>query len=85
MTTLPSIWRALQCVRRYQDTNQKSIHLVNCGEYILTVSFYITLSVYGTHETFPDRSIFIVLATISGIVNSFWDICYDWGLGDPRA
>lgn len=85
MTMLRSIWRALQCIRRYLDTNRESIHLLNSGKYLLTVSFYVALSVYRTHETFPNRCVFIVLATANTSVNSVWDVCYDWRLGNPHA
>ncbi|KAL6150018.1 Xenotropic and polytropic retrovirus receptor 1 [Exserohilum turcicum] len=85
MTTLPSIWRALQCLRRYLDTSYGKIHLLNSGKYILSIPFYVTLSMYRICETMPNRWIFIALATVNSSVNGAWDICYDWGLGNAQA
>lgn len=65
--------------------NRGSIHLLNCGKYILTVSFYVALSVYRTHETVTNRCIFIVFATVNSSVNSVWDLYCDWGFGDSRT
>ncbi|KAL6154450.1 Xenotropic and polytropic retrovirus receptor 1 [Exserohilum turcicum] len=85
MTALPSIWRTLQCIRRYWDTNHESIHLLNGGKYMLTVSFYIALSAYRIHQTFPNRLSFIILAIVNSSVSCFWDVCHDWGLGKPHV
>jgi hypothetical protein len=85
LTTLSSIWRTLQCIRRYWDTGHERLHLLNCGKYILTISFYVTLSIYRTDETAKNRYIFIVLATLNSSFNSFWDLRYDWGLRDTHA
>ncbi|KAH7396431.1 EXS family-domain-containing protein [Pyrenochaeta sp. MPI-SDFR-AT-0127] len=85
LTTLPGIWRALQCIRRYWDTGNKFPHLLNCGKYMATILFYITLSVYRIDKKPITRAAFITLATINSIYTSFWDIYYDWSLGDPRA
>jgi hypothetical protein len=31
------------------------------------------------------KAVFITFATINSIYTSFWDIYYDWSLGDPHA
>jgi hypothetical protein len=85
LSCLPGIWRALQCIRRYRDTGNKFPHLLNCGKYFATIIFYMTLSIYRINKTGPNRAIFITFATINAIYTSFWDIYYDWSLGDPRA
>lgn len=85
LTTLPGIWRALQCIRRYWDTGNKFPHLLNCGKYMATILFYVTLSVYRIDQRTSTRIVFIVFAIINGIYTSFWDIYYDWSLGDPHA
>ncbi|KAJ4336537.1 Xenotropic and polytropic retrovirus receptor 1 [Ascochyta clinopodiicola] len=85
LSCLPGIWRALQCIRRYWDTGNKFPHLLNCGKYFATIIFYMTLSIYRINKTGPNKAVFITFATINAIYTSFWDIYYDWSLGDPRA
>ena len=45
----------------------------------------MTLSIYRINKTGPNKAVFITFATINSIYTSFWDIYYDWSLGDPRA
>lgn len=85
LSCLPGIWRALQCIRRYWDTGNKFPHLLNCGKYFATIIFYMTLSIYRINKTGPNKAVFITFAIINSIYTSFWDIYYDWSLGDPRA
>jgi hypothetical protein len=85
LTALPGIWRALQCLRRYADTGNKFPHLLNFGKYMATIMFYATLSIYRMDQKPSTRAVFITFATINGIYTSFWDIYYDWSLGDPHA
>ncbi|KAH3950644.1 hypothetical protein HBI24_116920 [Parastagonospora nodorum] len=85
LTALPGIWRALQCIRRYADTGNKFPHLLNCGKYFATIMFYATLSIYRIDQKPATRAAFITFATINSIYTSFWDIYYDWSLGDPHA
>lgn len=85
LTCLPGIWRALQCIRRYWDTGNKFPHLLNCGKYFATIAYYMTLSIYRINKSGPNKAAFITFAVINAIYTSFWDIYYDWSLGDPRA
>ncbi|KAI8933342.1 hypothetical protein NX059_009964 [Plenodomus lindquistii] len=85
MTTLPGIWRALQCIRRYWDTGNKFPHLLNFGKYVATIMFYASLSIYRQDQKSATKAVFITFATINGIYTSIWDILFDWSLGDPRA
>lgn len=85
LSCLPGIWRALQCIRRYRDTGNKFPHLLNCGKYFATILYYMTLSIYRINKTGPNKAAFITFAVINSLYTSFWDIYYDWSLGDPRA
>ncbi|CBY00175.1 hypothetical protein LEMA_P013050.1 [Plenodomus lingam JN3] len=85
LTTLPGIWRALQCMRRYWDTGNKFPHLLNCGKYMATIMFYVSLSIYRQDQKPATKAAFITFATINGIYTSIWDIMFDWSLGDPHA
>ncbi|KAF1968743.1 EXS-domain-containing protein [Bimuria novae-zelandiae CBS 107.79] len=84
-STLPGIWRAVQCFRRYHDTGNAFPHLLNLGKYMATIIYYMTLSIYRIDKTTPHRALFITFATINAIYTSFWDVYYDWSLGDPSA
>ncbi len=64
-STLPGIWRTLQCLRRYWDTGNKFPHLANCLKYLVTVAYYISLSVYRMHKTNELFAIFIAFATVN--------------------
>lgn len=50
-----------------------------------TILFYATLSIHRIHQSTSTRAAFITFATINGFYTSFWDIYYDWSLGDPHA
>lgn len=95
-STLPGIWRALQCIRRYYDTRNIFPHLVNCGKYSMTILYYVTLSIYRIDRTWTHLAVFITFATINAIYcckasfDSFrppanlslaiWDLLMDWSL-----
>jgi hypothetical protein len=85
LTALPGIWRALQCIRRYADTGNKFPHLLNFGKYMATIIFYMMLSIYRHDQKPATKAAFITFATINSVYTSFWDIYYDWSLGDPHA
>ncbi|KAI9682550.1 MAG: hypothetical protein M1829_000343 [Trizodia sp. TS-e1964] len=83
--TLPGIWRGLQCLRRYHDTGNVFPHLVNGGKYLMTILFYMTLSLYRIDPSDSLRALFITFATVNAIYCSVWDIAMDWSLGNPFA
>ncbi|KAI9725070.1 MAG: hypothetical protein M1812_000346 [Candelaria pacifica] len=83
--TLPGIWRALQCLRRYYDTRNAFPHLVNCGKYSFTILYYMTLSLYRMDKNAHLLGLFITCATINSIYCSIWDLAMDWSLCNPYA
>lgn len=84
-STLPGIWRALQCIRRYYDTRNIFPHLVNCGKYTCTILYYMCLSLWRINKTTELKSLFIVWATINAIYCTIWDLVMDWSLLNPYA
>ena len=84
-TTLPAIWRALQCLRRYYDSKNWFPHLANFAKYMGNILYYMTLSLYRINITPQYRAIFITFAAINGIYCSFWDVAFDFSLGNPYA
>lgn len=67
LSALPGIWRALQCLRRYRDTRNTFPHLVNCGKYIMTITYYATLSIYRIKRTTNMLALFTTFAAINAI------------------
>ncbi|KAL8933055.1 MAG: hypothetical protein Q9216_006543 [Gyalolechia sp. 2 TL-2023] len=84
-STLPAIWRALQCLRRYYDTRNAFPHLVNCGKYTFTILCYMSLSLYRIDQTMQLKALFIACATVNSVYCSIWDVAMDWSLGNPYA
>ncbi len=84
-STLPGIWRALQCLRRYYDSRNWFPHLANCGKYLGNILYYMSLSLYRLNKTSELRAVFIVFAAINAIYCSLWDVAMDWSLGNPYA
>ncbi|OMP85621.1 Protein SYG1-like protein, partial [Diplodia seriata] len=84
-STLPGIWRALQCLRRYYDTRNFFPHLVNCGKYTWTIMYYMSLSLYRIHKSWHLRTLFIFCATVNAVYCSIWDLVMDWSLMNPYA
>lgn len=78
LTCLPAIWRALQCLRRYYDTRNTFPHLVNCGKYMFTILYYMSLSLYRMTPHSSLMAMFITFATINAIYTSVWDLVMDW-------
>lgn len=84
-TTLPAIWRALQCLRRFYDTRNAFPHLANCLKYVLNLLYYMSLSMYRIRITAHMRAVFILFAALNSLYCTFWDVAYDFSLGNPYA
>ncbi|KAL9126725.1 MAG: hypothetical protein Q9217_004270 [Psora testacea] len=84
-STVPGIWRALQCLRRYYDTRNAFPHLVNCGKYTFTIVSYMALSLYRIDKSMSLKALFIACSTINSIYCSVWDLAMDWSLCNPYA
>lgn len=79
-STLPPIWRLLQCLRRYRDTRNVFPHLVNGGKYTMTILSYVTLSLYRIEESHRNLALFIAFSTVNSFYTSFWDLFMDFSL-----
>ncbi|CDK25005.1 unnamed protein product [Kuraishia capsulata CBS 1993] len=80
LSTVPSLMRFMQCLRRYADTGDWFPHLANMLKYTMSAVYYITLSVYRISTTTPNRAILITFASINSIYSAIWDIFMDWSL-----
>ena len=79
-SSLPSIWRFLQCLRRYMDTGDWFPHLANMLKFAVTAIYYGLLSVYRIDNSERNRAAFIIFALINTLYTSSWDIMMDWSL-----
>lgn len=84
-SSLPSIWRFLQCVRRYMDSGDWFPHLANMLKYSISTLYYCLLSVYRIDRIQRNRVAFIVFASINSIYTAAWDIIMDWSLLQPGS
>ncbi|EEQ29250.1 conserved hypothetical protein [Microsporum canis CBS 113480] len=85
VTTVPSIWRGFQCLRRYYDTRNAFPHLVNFGKYSFSILYYLTLSLYRIDKSTTLRGMFITFACLNAIYASVWDLAMDWSLCNPYS
>ncbi|KAK8856917.1 EXS family-domain-containing protein [Apiospora arundinis] len=83
--TVPAIWRAFQCIRRYADTKNMFPHLVNCGKYTMTILAAVMLSLYRIHDTHSNLALFVTFSTVNAIYCSIWDLLMDFSLLQPDA
>lgn len=86
MAFLPSLWRTLQCLRRWTDL-QETAHLLNAGKNAL--GFVVTLLALLSRLFASMGNFWIALWMISVIaltaITSYWDIIQDWALGERQV
>ncbi|KAL2220148.1 EXS family-domain-containing protein [Thermoascus aurantiacus ATCC 26904] len=85
LTTVPSILRGFQCIRRFHDTKNVFPHLVNLGKYMFGVLYYMTLSLYRINKATHYQAVFITFALLNSVYTSVWDLAMDWSLCNPYA
>ncbi|KAJ5108573.1 hypothetical protein N7456_005248 [Penicillium angulare] len=81
-TCLPSTMRAFQCIRRYWDSKKPYPHLLNMVKYICGILYYATLSMYRIDRQTSYKASFIFFAAMNACFTSFWDVVFDWSLGN---
>ncbi|KAK6333728.1 hypothetical protein TWF730_003911 [Orbilia blumenaviensis] len=80
-TALPSIWRLLQCFRRYHDTRNAFPHLANAAKYGCGILYYMSLSMWRIDKGNDNiKAVFILFAGINALYTSTWDLLMDWSL-----
>lgn len=85
LSAMPSIWRFLQCLRRYMDSGDEFPHLANMVKYLIGAVYYCFLSMWRIDRSSNARAAFIVFACINSIYCSAWDIIMDWSLLQPNS
>lgn len=85
LSALPSIWRFMQCVRRYMDSGDAFPHLANMLKYAISAIYYCLLSIWRIDRSVSARAAFIVFACLNSTFSSAWDIIMDWSLGQFQS
>lgn len=85
LSALPSIWRFLQCLRRYMDTGDLFPHLANMMKYFVGACYYCFLSLWRIDKLNSYRALFITFASVNSVFTSAWDIFMDWSLLQPGS
>ncbi|GMM55362.1 Syg1 protein [Maudiozyma humilis] len=84
LSSIPSYWRLLQCIRRFLDSGDWFPHLINAIKYSFGVGYQLTLCAYRLapdHEN--RRTYFIIVSTMNSVLTSIWDLIIDWSLFQP--
>lgn len=85
LSALPSIWRFLQCFRRYMDTGDTFPHSANMMKYFVGSMYYCFLSLWRIDRSDSYRALFITFASVNSVFSSAWDIIMDWSLMQPGS
>jgi len=86
LTSLPSIIRLIQCIKRWADSGLK-IHLINGGKYTSSIVAYVAYYMWRHNGGQRDHYfvIWCMFATINSTYTSSWDLTMDWSLLRPHA
>ncbi|KAI7869076.1 EXS family-domain-containing protein [Spinellus fusiger] len=79
LASIPPWWRLLQCIRRYQDSNER-VHLVNGLKYVSSI---VASIMTGVRRMYPGATMDVIWITVSVINSCYtiaWDLKMDWGL-----
>lgn len=81
---LPSIWRFMQCARRYMDTGDAFPHVANMLKYLIGALYYCMLSLWRINRSSSHRALFVTFASLNSVYCAVWDIVMDWSLGQTN-
>lgn len=79
-SALPTVFRFLQCLRRYMDTGDWFPHLANMLKYTISTIYYAMLSAYRIERIRRYKIVFMVFGVINSLYSATWDIFMDWSL-----
>ncbi|KAH7098837.1 EXS-domain-containing protein [Auriculariales sp. MPI-PUGE-AT-0066] len=82
LASLPSIVRAVQCVRRWVDEG-KRMHLVNVwGKYLSSMVMYLFYFWWRFHGAARNgyMAVWMLSATIASLYTTYWDLVMDWSV-----
>ncbi|KAK1379558.1 Phosphate transporter like [Heracleum sosnowskyi] len=84
LAPLPFWWRMLQCVRRFFE-EKDAIQGWNSLKYFAIVVSFVTRTAYGKNKSDEWYVIAWVTSVVAGIVATYWDIVFDWGLLNRKS
>jgi hypothetical protein len=84
LSTLPQLWRLLQCFRRYRDSKDKT-NLYNAGKYTTGMLVAICSSMRSIFKSTSWLVLWLIIVIIATIYSYGWDIYKDWSIGDRKS
>ncbi|KAK1379544.1 phosphate transporter PHO1-like [Heracleum sosnowskyi] len=84
LAPLPFWWRMLQCVRRFFE-EKDVIQGWNSLKYFAIVVSFVTRTAYGKNNSNEWYIIAWFTSVVAGIVATYWDIVFDWGLLNRKS
>lgn len=84
LAAIPFWWRMLQCVRRFFE-EKDAIQGWNSLKYFSIVVSFVTRTAYSKNDSTEWYIIAWVTSVVAGVVATYWDIVYDWGLLNRKS
>ncbi|KAK1390968.1 Phosphate transporter PHO1-like protein 5 [Heracleum sosnowskyi] len=84
LAAVPFWWRMLQCVRRFFE-EKDVVQGWNSLKYFSIIVSFVTRTAYGRNQSTEWYIIAWVTSVVAGIVATYWDIIYDWGLLNRKS
>ncbi|KAL1807952.1 hypothetical protein ACET3Z_024942 [Daucus carota] len=84
LAAVPFWWRMLQCVRRFFE-EKDAVQGWNSLKYFSIIVSFVTRTAYGRNNSNEWYIIAWITSVVAGIVATYWDIIYDWGLLNRKS
>ncbi|XP_017218409.1 phosphate transporter PHO1 homolog 3 [Daucus carota subsp. sativus] len=84
LAAIPFWWRMLQCVRRFFE-EKDAIQGWNSLKYFSIVVSFVTRTAYSKNNSTEWYIIAWVTSVVAGVVATYWDIVFDWGLLNRKS
>jgi hypothetical protein len=81
VTSIPALWRLIQCTRQYKD-ERKMQHIWNALKYLTSISVLASSYLWSIESTLSSEKIWTICILVSSLFGYYWDMVYDWGLGN---
>jgi hypothetical protein len=75
----PALFRLLQCLRQYRDSDKSVRYLFNAGKYgcIIAAAWFSTW--YNIYRSTEALALWILISIVATFYGYIWDVIFDWG------
>lgn len=84
LSTVPQLWRLLQCLRRYYDSKDMT-QLYNAGKYTTGMLVAICSSMRSIVKSRAWLVLWLIFVIVATVYSYGWDIYKDWSIGDRKS